>query len=131
MLVFDGWRQYNDLSRVARREYKPLRRCAHACERPKLDPKPPNHAAQACAMRFVGVLCTEYPPNKRIPRQISGPRLAERTREREQHRTPRERDCGVCATHDMTARVHHKRPRFQHRFNLREQEETFLATCNQ
>ncbi len=79
-------------------------------------------------MRFVGMLCTECPPNERVPRQISGPRFAERTRQRKQHRTPCEPDRGVYATHDMTARVHDEHPRFQYRFNLLKQEKSLLAT---
>ena len=52
--------------------------------------------------------------DERLPRQVSGPRFAERTCEREQHWTPCERDHRVFATHDMTARVHDERPELQH-----------------
>ena len=41
-------------------------------ERPKLGAKPPDLHSQACAMRFVGVLCTECPPDERVPRQSPG-----------------------------------------------------------
>jgi len=64
---------------------KTLRRRAHAREQPKLGAKPPNLHSQACAMRFIGVLCTECSLDEFIPRHVSGPRFAERTCEREQH----------------------------------------------
>ena len=131
MLVFDGRRQHDDFVRAARRQREPLFRRAHARERPKLGAKPPNLHSQACAMRFIGVLCTECSLDERIPRQVSGPRFAERTCEREQHWTPCERDHRVFATHDMTARVHDESPELQHRFNLLKQEESLLATRNQ
>jgi hypothetical protein len=47
----------------------------------------------------------------RHARRVSGPRLAERAREREQHRSPCERDRHVYVAHDMTAGVHDERLR--------------------
>src|SRR5262245_865477 len=131
MLAFDGRCQHDNFGGAARRECKPLPRRAPARERPKLSAKPPNFHAEARTMRFVGALCTEYPPDEYIPRQVSGPGLAERTREREQNRTPCKRHRNVRAAHHMTARVHDERPRFHDRFNLLEQTRSFLAMRNQ
>ena len=91
----------------------------------------PIFDSQPCAMRFIGVLCSECPRDERAPRHVSGPRLAQRACEREQHRTPCERDHRACVTHDMAARVHDERPRRQQRFNILEQEESLVATRNQ
>src|SRR5713101_2870010 len=82
-------------------------------------------------MRFIGVLRSKCPRNERVPRYVSGPRFAQRACEREQHRTPCERDHRECVTHDMTARVDDERFRSQQRFDLFEQEESLLATRNQ
>jgi hypothetical protein len=53
----------------------------------------------------------ECPREERAPRYVSGPRFAQRTCEREQHRTPCERDHRACVAHDITARVYDERPR--------------------
>ena len=82
-------------------------------------------------MRFVGVLRSERARDERVPRHVSRPRFAQRACEREQHRTPRERDHRACVTHDMTAGVHDECLRRQQRFDLLEQEESLLATRNQ
>jgi len=131
MLIVDGRGQHDNFARAARRQRESSRRRAHARERPKLGAKPPNLHSQTCTVRFVSVLCTECSLDERISRQVSGPRFAERTRKREQHRTPCERDHSVVAAYDMTACVHDKRPGLQHRFNLLKPNELLLAMLNQ
>ena len=59
MLLFDGWRQHDDLSRAAWFERKASFRRTHVCQRPKLHTKPPDFYPQASAMRFIGVLAAE------------------------------------------------------------------------
>src|SRR5439155_11831603 len=58
-------------------------------------------------------------------------RFAQRAFEREQHRTPGERDRLACVTHDMTAGVDHECVPRQQRFDLLEQEKSLLATRHQ
>ncbi len=106
MLALDGWRQHDDFVGATRPERKPLLRRAYARERSKLGAKPPDFHSQASTVRFIGLLCAERPLDERISRQVFGPRLAERTCEREQHRTSREGDRRACATHDMATGVH-------------------------
>ena len=64
--------------------------------------QPPDFDAQPRAMRFIGVPGAEGARDERAPRHVSRPRFAERAREREQHRTRRERDHCAChrARHD-------------------------------
>jgi predicted dithiol-disulfide oxidoreductase (DUF899 family) len=131
MLLFDGPRQYGDLACAARRQRKPSLRRAHAGQRPQHRAKPPDLDPQPCAMGFVGALRSECPRDEHVPRCVSGPRLGQRAREREQHRTPCERDHRAGVTHDMTARVHDERPRRLQRLDLLEQEEALLAARNQ
>ena len=56
------------------------------------------------------LLRTECSLDERVPRHVTGPRFAESTREREQNRTPCERDRRIRAAHDITARVHDEGP---------------------
>src|SRR5580692_12293880 len=127
MLTFDGRRQHDNFTPASRRKREPSFRRAHARERPKLGAKPPNLHPQACAVRLVGVLCTECSLDERISRQVSGPRLGERAGKLEQHWTPCERDHSVFATYDMTAGVHDEHPGLQHRFNFLKPKELLLA----
>ena len=113
MLLFDGPREHDDLAGAARRQRKPSLCRAHAGQRPQHRAKPPDLDPQPCAMRFIGVLCSECPRNEHVPRHVSGPRLAQRACEREQHRTACKRDHRARVTHDVTARVHDERFRRQ------------------
>ena len=131
MLVFDGPRQHDDLACAARRQRKPSLRRAHVGQRPKHRAKPPYFDSQPRAMRFIGALRSECPRDERVPRHVSGPRFAQRSCEREQHRTLCERNHRACVTHDMTARVHDECFRRQQRFDVLEQEESLPATRNQ
>jgi hypothetical protein len=69
-------------------------------------------------MRFIGEPRSERPRKEQVPRYVSGPRFAQRSCEREQHRTSCERNDHACVTHDMTARVHDERFRRQQLFDL-------------
>ncbi len=59
-------------------------------------------------MRRVGELRSECPRHEHVARHVCGPHLAQRTCEREQNRTPGERDHRARVTHD-TARIHDER----------------------
>jgi hypothetical protein len=61
-------------------------------------------------MRSIGELRSECPRDEGAPRYVFGPGFAQRAGEREQHRTPRERDHHACVTDDVTARVDDDRP---------------------
>ena len=122
MLLFDGARQHDDLARAARRQRKASLRRAHAGQRPQQPAKPPDLDAQPRAMRFIGELRPEGARHERVPRHVFRPRLGQRAGEREQHRTPRERDhVPAVPAHDMAARVHDERLRRQQRLDLLEQ----------
>ncbi len=82
-------------------------------------------------MRFIDVLRSKCPRKEHISRHVSRPRFAQHACEREQHRTPCERDLRACVTHNIAARVHDERFRRQQRFDLLEQEKSLLATRNQ
>src|SRR3989449_7941685 len=131
MLLFDGPRQHDDRACAARRQRKPSLRRAHVGQRPKHRAKPADFDSQPRAMRFVRELRSECARDERVPRYVSRPRFAQRACEREQHRTPRERDHLACVTHGVTARVHDECARRQQRFDLLEQEEPLLAPRNQ
>ena len=109
---------------------KPSLRRADAGKRPQQRAQPSDFDAQPRAMRFVGVLPAERARDEHVPRHIAGPRFAERAREREQHRSRRERDhaCRACA-HDVTAGVDDERLRRQQRFDVLEQERPLLAAA--
>ena len=110
---------------------KPSLRRAHVGQRPKHRAKPPDLDSQPRAMRFIGELRSEGARDERVARDVSRPRFAQRAREREQHRTPGERDDLAPVTHDMTASVHDEGPRRQQRLDLLEQEGSLLAARNQ
>ena len=107
-----------------------LRR-AHVGQRPKHRTKPADFDSQARAMRFIGAPRSEGARDERVRRDVSRPRFAQRACEREQHRTPGERDRLACVTHNMTAGVDHECVRRQQRFDLLEQEKSLLATRHQ
>ncbi|MNC84784.1 hypothetical protein D3C83_03520 [compost metagenome] len=131
MLLFDGPRQHDDLACAARHQREPALRRAHAGQRPKHRAKPPDFDSQPRAQRFIGALQSECARDERVPRHVCRPRFAQRAREREQYRTPCERDHRACLAHDMTACVHDERFRRQQRFDFLEQKESLLATRNQ
>ena len=117
--------------RGAARSANPRCRRAHVGQRPQQPAKPSDLDAQPRAMRFVGELRPERSRDERVPRHIRRPRLAQRAREREQHRTRRERDRRASGAHDVTAGVDDEGARRQQRFDLVEQEQSLLAARNQ
>ena len=68
---------------------------------------------------------------QRVARHVAGPRLAERPREREQHRPRGERDHRACVAHRVTAGVDDQRLRRQQRLDLVEPERALLAAGDQ
>ena len=127
MPLFDGPRQHDDLAGAARRQRKPPLRRAHAGQRAQRCAKPPHLDPQPRAMRVIGMLRAECPRDEHVARHVVGPRFAERACEREQHRTPRQRDGRVGVANDMTARIDDERPGRLQSLDLLEQEETLLA----
>ena len=131
MLLFDGPRQHDYFPCAARRQRKTSLRRAHVGQRPKHRAKPPYFDSQPRTMRFIDELRSECARDERVPRYVSRPRFAQRACERELHRTLCERDHLAFVTHDMTVSVHDECFRRQQRFDLLEQEESFLSTRNQ
>ena len=131
MLIFDRRREHDDLACAPRRQRKASRRRADVRRGSKLEAKPPDFDAQPRAMRFIGVLRPEGAGEERAPRDVRGPRFAQRARKREQYRTRRERYHGVGVAHDMAACIHDERSRRQQRFNLLKPEQPLLARRNQ
>ena len=127
MLLFDGPRQHHDLGCPARRQHEPSLRCAHVGQRPQHPAKPPYFDSQPQPLRFIGELGSECAREERLSRCVSRPGFAQRACQREQHRTPCQRDHRAFVTHDITAGVHDQRARRQQRFDLLEQEEPLLA----
>ena len=103
----------------------------HAGQRPQHRAQPADLDAQPRAMRFVGVLRAERARDERVPRHVARPRFGQRAREREQHRTRRERDHRAASTHDVAAGVDDERVRRQQRLDLLEQERALLAARDQ
>ena len=130
MLLFHGPCQHDDLACAPRRQHKPSLRRADAGQRLKHRAKPPDFDSQPGAMRLIGELRSECPRKEHVPRHVSGPRFAQRTRKRKQHPTPGERDHRTWVADDMTARVDDEHFRRQQRFDLVEHEESLLATRN-
>ncbi len=82
-------------------------------------------------MGFIGEFRSECPAKEQVPRNVSGPRFAERSCQREQHRTRRQRDRLAALTHDVPAGIHHECFRRQQSFDFPEQKESLPATGNQ
>jgi hypothetical protein len=131
MLFFDGTRQHDDLACTPGRQRKTLFGGADVGQRSQHAAKPPDLDAQTCAKRFIGALQSEGARDKCVPRHIARPRFAKRACEREQHRSPRERNHLAFVTNDVTASVHDKGFRRQQRFDLLERKESFSAFGNQ
>ena len=109
MPLVDGPRQHDDLARVARYQRKPSLRGTHAGQCPQRGAKPPDLDPQPRPMRRVSELGSERPRDERTPWYVFGPRFGQRACQREQHRTPGQRDHHACVTHDMTAGVDDER----------------------
>ena len=82
-------------------------------------------------MGFVDVLRAEGAREQHVPRHVAGPRLAERARQREQHRTPCERHQHVPLAHEIAAGVDDERLRCEQRLDFLEQERALLAARDQ
>jgi hypothetical protein len=108
MLVFNGRRQHDHLTRAARRQHKPVLRSAHAGQRMKRRSKSPDFDAQPRAMGFIGRLSSECARNECASRRVFGPCFTKRAYEREQYRTRCERNRRVGIANDMTAGVHNE-----------------------
>ena len=92
MLLFYGRRQHDDLACAARLQRKTSLRRTHLGQRSKHLAKPAGFDPQSRAQRFIGELQAECARDERVSRYVSRPCFAQRACEREQHRTPRERD---------------------------------------
>ncbi len=112
-------------------ERETLFRRAHARDGAQQPAEPPDLHPQARAVGFVDVLGAERAGKQHVPRHVSGPRLAERAREREQHRAPCERHQRIPFTHEIAAGVDHKRRRRKQRLDLLQQQRPLLPTRNQ
>ena len=85
MFLFHGPCQHDDLACAPRHQHKPSLRRADAGQRLKHRAKPPDFDSQPGAMRLIGELRSECPRKEHVPRHVSGPRFAQRTRKRKQH----------------------------------------------
>ena len=68
--------------------------------------------------------------DEHVARCVRWPGLAERVRQHEQHRAPRERNLNVGVAHEVAARVHDQRVRSKQRFNLLEADQPRLAALD-
>ena len=109
MLTFDGPCEYDDLACMARRQEKPAPGRTYRGECPKHSAQPPDFDTQPRAVRFVHEFRSECARKQDIPRNVSGPRFAQRACEFEQHRTACERHRLALSAHDVTARIHDER----------------------
>jgi hypothetical protein len=82
-------------------------------------------------MRFIRELRSECPRDERLSPDVFRPPFTECACEREQHRTPCQRDHLAPLTHDVTASVDDECFRCQQFFDLCEQEESLLVARNQ
>ena len=92
MLFVDRPRQYDDPPGATRRQREAMLRRAHVGQRAKRDAKPPDFHAQPRAVGFVGVRRPERQLHEQVSRYVARPRFAQHAGEREQYRTPHQRD---------------------------------------
>ena len=118
MLIFDGPCEYDDLACTARCQLKPALGRTDRGESPKHSAQPPDFDTQPRAVRFVREFRSECALEQYIPRNVCGPRLAQRACEFEQHRTAGERHRLARGTHHVTARIHDERFRGLQRFDI-------------
>ena len=83
--------------------------------------------AQARAMRVVGAARAERALDQHASVDVAGPRLAERPRQREQHRPARERQPRRAGAKAAAARVDDERARGEQRFDVVETQRLLAA----
>ena len=100
----------------------------HRGETAQLASQTADFHTQTRAMRFVRELRTECCRQKILSRHISGPRLAERAREREENGARRERHRCAPIAHDVPAPIDDERSGFLKRLHIFQEEEAFAAS---
>ena len=131
MLLVHGQCQHHHLVGMMRRQHKALLGCGHVCQRPQQRAKPTHFDPQPRAIRLVRPLAAKGPRNQCVPRDVRGPRFAQRTGQRKQHwptcqwhRRPR-------LAHHIAARIHDQCPGCEQHFHLLEQQNPLLAARDQ
>ena len=92
MLLIDGTHQDDDLAAAVRHELESSRRRAQVGEGPKRCTQASDFDSQTRTMCFINVFHPEYTRKERVPRHVVRPCFAQGAGEREQHRTPGERN---------------------------------------
>ena len=125
------WRKHNDVATPARYERKASLGRIDTSSRAKRLAQTTNLYAQACAMRFIGVLSAERPREQHSPRRVAGPSFGKRAGEGEQHRACLQRNHRVGVTDHAAAGIDDERLRHQQCFDFAESQKLLFAVCDQ